>query len=134
MLSHVLSQSLKIRALLRAGRVATGRPPAPLLASQNNTSRATRPLKMQIFVGVPAGAGRVKAGQKLTLEVESDWSVDRLKEQISAEHGILPAAQRLSFMGEEIVGHRKLADYEIRLEAELQLVQALQVHKLKVKR
>ena len=78
---------------------------------------------MQIFVGVPAGAGRVKAGQKLTLEVESDWSIDRLKEQISAEHGILPAAQRLSVNSVVMVGDRKLADYEIRMEAELQLVE-----------
>ena len=78
---------------------------------------------MQIFVGVPAGAGRVKAGQKLTLEVESDWSVDRLKEQISAEHGILPAAQRLSVNSVVMVGDRKLADYEIRMEAELKLVE-----------
>eukprot|EP01045_Picozoa_sp_COSAG04_P024971 COSAG04_NODE_3202_length_3053_cov_2.417400_2_plen_876_part_00 len=78
---------------------------------------------MQIFVGVPAGAGRVKAGQKLTLEAESDWSVDRLKEQISAEHGVLPAAQRLSVNSVVMVGDRKLADYEIRMEAELQLVE-----------
>jgi hypothetical protein len=75
---------------------------------------------MQLFVTRAAGP---KAGQKLTLEVESGWSVEQLSEHIAAEHGIAPAHQHLSVNGMDMVGERTLSDYGIGREAELKLVE-----------
>jgi hypothetical protein len=75
---------------------------------------------MQIFVVRAAGP---KAGQKLTLEVESAWTVEKLSAHIAEEHGISQELQRLSFHDVDMVGERTLSAYEIHMEAELKLVE-----------
>ena len=78
-------------------------------------------LTMQIFLTRAAGP---MAGQKLTLEAESVWAVDHLKEHVEEKHGIPSALQRIySVDGVEMVGPRTLADYGIGMLAELKLVE-----------
>lgn len=63
------------------------------------------------------------AGQKLTLEVQSGWTVNRLKKYLEDEHGVRCIKQRISVEGVHMVGARTLADYGIGLEADLKLVE-----------
>eukprot|EP01043_Picozoa_sp_COSAG02_P000650 COSAG02_NODE_12_length_58022_cov_242.077379_33_plen_293_part_00 len=75
---------------------------------------------MQIFLTRAAGP---MAGQKLTLEVQSGWTVDRLKKYLEDEHGVRCIKQRIIVEGVHMVGARTLADYGIGLETDLKLVE-----------
>jgi hypothetical protein len=86
---------------------------------------------------------RVADGETLTLEVEADLTIKRLKLLIEgksaarrwtshlpssggAAPGIRPAQQWLSFNGMDMVGERTLADYKLHPEAEIKLEERAQ--------
>lgn len=83
------------------------------LAARHGTAR-----RMQIFA-------TALSGQKLTLEVEGDMTVRKLREVIRAEHGIETEAVVVSVARTSDVSMedaRTLASYGVRREAELRLV------------
>ena len=71
---------------------------------------------MQIFV-------QKMCGRKLTIEIESDDTIGRLKELVyeAEESGVPPELQHLRFGDTPLLGGRTIADYDIRKEAELHL-------------
>ena len=76
---------------------------------------------MQIFVTRVSGGSQ--AGRQLTLEVESEWTVDQLKAHIEEHHGIAQATQLLTFNAVKLLSGTRLRDYQIHREAGLQLAE-----------
>ena len=75
---------------------------------------------MQIIVTRVSG---VAAGRQLTVDVESDWTVDRLKEKIEHDHGIPVATQLLTFNAVKLLTGTQVCDYKLFKEAGLQLAE-----------
>ena len=75
---------------------------------------------MQIIVTRVSG---VAAGRQLTVDVESDWTVDRLKEKIEEDHGIPVATQLLTFNAVKLLTGTQMCDYKLFKEAGLQLAE-----------
>jgi ubiquitin len=69
---------------------------------------------MQIFI-------KILKGKRITLEVESEDTIDKIKTKIQEKEGISRYLQKIIFEGKELKDGNSLGDYSIQTDSILQL-------------
>ncbi|KAH7119089.1 ubiquitin-related domain-containing protein [Dendryphion nanum] len=68
---------------------------------------------------------RTLTGKEIELDVDADYTIQRIKERVEEKEGIPPAQQRLIYGGKQMADEKTAADYQLEGGATLHLVLAL---------
>eukprot|EP01130_Rhizamoeba_saxonica_P008362 TRINITY_DN337_c0_g1_i4.p1 TRINITY_DN337_c0_g1~~TRINITY_DN337_c0_g1_i4.p1 ORF type:complete len:152 (-),score=41.15 TRINITY_DN337_c0_g1_i4:53-508(-) len=94
------------------------------LADYNIQKESTLHLVLRLRGGLQIKV-KTLTGKTISIDVEPEDTVLRMKERVEEKEGIPPAQQRLIFGGRAMADDRTVADYNIEAEATLHLVLAL---------